>query len=228
MAIFKPSAIIAAISGKLGGQVFVQARGANVVRHRPAGKGGASRRHEIPKRNLAEAQRFWKTLTDDQHAAWRTFAVQYPVTNRIGLRRPLSPYQAFVRTTLNRFLFGLTPTELPPLSSPYPFPASVSLTTFSGGGVLAFANPNPNPDSYRFLAYAATLPRNTLPNSGFRNWRFLNSYSTFDGAFSLTDDWLSAWGLPRQDQAIALRIDTYRIAGILAHTVQTQVLTDLV
>ncbi len=227
MAIFKPSAILTAISGALGGQVFVQARGANVIRHRPAGKGGRSPRHEIAASAFVAVQRLWRTLSDEQRAAWRSFARDYPSTNRLGIRRPLSAYQSFVRFNirLGQHRDGLT-TPVPRVLHSTDIPASMSVTASASGDILLDFDPDAIPPDYTPLLYGATKSRTSIP-AFYNNWRFIATFTT-DGTApgDINAWWATAWPHPVAGQDVALRADFYsglmvRSASFTATTITT-------
>lgn len=211
MALYRASAIVAAVSGKLGGVVFVRNKGSNVVRHRPAGRGGRSIRHELAASQFVAIQRLWRTLSTDDRAAWRAFARDYPSTNRLGITRSLSPYQAFVRFNVRSVQHddGLHDTP----TSTHSTPIATSMITIAvfplaAGLVLRPAAPPPNV-TYIALLYGATKSVNYLPPS-YTNWRFLGLIATEgDVPFSVLDLWSAAWPLPQLGQDFALRADFY-------------------
>lgn len=216
MAIIRASGILSAISGKLGGQVFVNGRGSAIVRHRPATQGGRSRNHEAAAQRLVKAQRLWAPLSDDNKASWRNFAVQFPVMNRLGQRRPLSGFQAFVRFNVRLQMFnGFTVSA--PTSSHLTFvPESISVTASASGDILIDFDPTVAAPFYNPLVYGATLSRGTIPPN-YRNWRFLGTF-TYDGAVpsSINAFWDPVWPHPVEGQDIAIRADFHTPLLILA------------
>lgn len=104
MAISRPGHLVTAISGTIGSTTFYQGARSGVLAPRP-------RRHPSPslettQRNntLLNAQRQWHDAVPESRAIWNTFAATLPWSNRLGIRRPLSGYQAYIAYSLLRHI----------------------------------------------------------------------------------------------------------------------------
>lgn len=98
MAIVKPSPLVGAIAGPVGGVTFVSSgrgmhvRGlANTVHRLSAGQGEA--RGVLSRATLA-----WRGLTDVQRSAWRAGASAIVERNALGVSRALTGFEFFVRS----------------------------------------------------------------------------------------------------------------------------------
>lgn len=114
MAIFNASPVVGGISGNLGSVCFVNARGSKVLR--PAKTKGASisLANQRKRSNFANATKEWLVLTEDQRNAWKTYANDNPVSNRLGEKSPLSGYQQFIKIRLFRFVTLNETIKIPP------------------------------------------------------------------------------------------------------------------
>jgi len=97
MAIFTTSPIVGSISGTVGGQTFVSAPRANVVRPRRRKTVAHTALAYESKTRFAVARSLWFAMTNAARDAWRQVAQQNPVPNRLGVRRPRSGWQTFVK-----------------------------------------------------------------------------------------------------------------------------------
>lgn len=96
MAIFKPSALIDGLSGKIGGTVFALGRGAGVARNNTPGTNSSSQASADYRVRYSFMMSRWRACTLDQRNAWQTLANACPSPNRFGIRRRLSPMQFFL------------------------------------------------------------------------------------------------------------------------------------
>lgn len=163
MAIFRPSATVGAISGAVGGSVFVNAKGSKVVRHRPQRKSPptsntqpyvfqnetvSARLAADPKARLRNLSNAWTAFTATQKTAWGTFAEVLPRANRLGQSRPLSGRAAYLSYGLTLWnLKGEAP------AATVPTQLSTAPLTFT----LAFAQGGP---------YNATITTDGAQNNG--------------------------------------------------------------
>lgn len=155
MAIFKTGPVIASISGKLGGIVFVNTKQGKVVRKAPS---HVRQRTPAQLRNRATfqaSQLAWQNLTADERTQWRAAAPLYNRTNRLGVASPLSGYQFFLFVNRSANEEDVNPSVSPPQIQSSTVPTSTSLTSLS----LADANwnytPSPPPPGKHFEEYFA-------------------------------------------------------------------------
>ncbi len=218
MAIFRTSALVGAISGAIGGVVFVAGAASPTVRHRPRSPGGASPNHAQQQSLFTQIQRTWSGMTALNKTAFRTLSLQMPAHNRLGQSRPLSPFQFYVQYSWRHFQrVGTIPTAVAaPLDSEFP----TSMTVFAdiSAGTQILNTPIPLATSYQMIIYGATLNRDT-PVATYTNYRFLGFFSQ-SGIFpaNITTAWDAKWAPVREDQIIAIQVKY--LAGNYAYAQQ--------
>jgi len=135
---FTPGPIVSTLSGKQGGVVASR-----------NGSGSYFRRLAIPvtvtsdaavaaKAAFANASQHWRTLTDAQQAAWKSFARENPVTDALGQQVTLSGIA--ICTSLNSRLsqMSIAHIDVPPVTAPPVALATASLTPDIGAGDFDF------------------------------------------------------------------------------------------
>lgn len=97
MAIYRDSPIIGPISGALGGTVIARSKAGPVLKHRPAKITRHTPAALAARARFADQTRAWARLTEEEREDWRQFARQHPTTNRLGIARPLTGFQWFLK-----------------------------------------------------------------------------------------------------------------------------------
>lgn len=118
MAIFKPGPVIGQISGRIGGTVFSHNRGGAYIRNGAIPTRSTSIYAEAAKNRLAVHSAAWASLSDPDQMAWKLWATQNPVTNRLGDQITLSGHGAYVQLNITIALAGGTPIDIPPVVAP--------------------------------------------------------------------------------------------------------------
>jgi len=124
VAICKASSVVSGVSGALGGQVFVHTRSGTVIRQRPVKKLCATPARLYQRATMSNALHQWRSLTDLQRLAWRTAAQSYLSTNRLGVRRLLTPVQLYTHVVITSLLAGAAVPTAPPfplVESPFSY-----------------------------------------------------------------------------------------------------------
>lgn len=149
MALFKPGVAISQASGRVGGTIFSHNRGGMYMRNGTKPKVVVSDAAMEQKAIMGVCSRAWATLDNSQRAAWRTWAVENPVINRLGESRTLSGSQAYNQINARLLRCGGSALSLPPIGGP-----PVPLTTLSAAADAS--------DGTLVLTFAATpIPANT-------------------------------------------------------------------
>ena len=130
MAIFRTGALADAVSGAIGGMVFVSGGKSNVVRHRPIPRRPSSPFLAQSNALMYNLRRFWATLTTAQQLAWNTAAREINSTNRLGQSSPMNGFQYFIKT--NKATFQAT-------LAIFPFPATLSQLDFAINPAASFS-----------------------------------------------------------------------------------------
>lgn len=128
MAIFTPGVAVAQISGRVGGTVFSHNRGGQYVRNGSIPSVVQTQKATDYKGYLGLASQGYANLTDAQAAAWREYAANHPVTNRLGRSHTLTGNNWFVACNSRLLAAGQSAIDLPPA---YPAPQGVLISSAS-------------------------------------------------------------------------------------------------
>lgn len=134
MAIMTPGPTVGQVSGRIGGIVYSRNRGGAYIRNGAIPTRSTTPYAQAAKARLALFSADWATLSAVQQQAWKTWASQNPVTNRLGMQITLSPHAAFVRLNTTIDIAGGTPILIPPVVAPPAGLISLSATYDIGAG----------------------------------------------------------------------------------------------
>lgn len=104
MAIIQYTAIVNQIRGKLNGSVFNKSHNGYTLQRAQNSRKGSSRAQSIIRQHFAQAQRAWRTLSQQERANVASIASKLPVSNRLGEQVYLNAYNHFVKTNALRLL----------------------------------------------------------------------------------------------------------------------------
>jgi len=146
----------------------------------------------------------WRTLNDQQRAAWGAAAADKYVVTKTGRRVRLSAYHLFVRLNVGRADLGLPQFDLPPAEPVFSSnPVEELAATFTGGKFTLKLRVSSPPVQYT-LVYAAAPVRSGV--------RYLNHIPFLgllpapeDGWSDITDLYVARYGVPKPNQAIWIR-----------------------
>jgi hypothetical protein len=96
MAISREGIIVSSVSGALGPAVFYQGARAGVIGTRPHGSKTQSEDQRKRRSALLLYQAFWRENFGNYQTAWIEYAKTLPWTNRLGIRRGISGYNAYL------------------------------------------------------------------------------------------------------------------------------------
>lgn len=168
MAIFRPGAIVAAVSGSSGGTIFKQTRNGPVVTSRP-GQVDRDTQPQAGRRAIfSQARRRWAALTQDKRDPWYAIAATMTRTNRLGLQVQPSAFQLYTSYNSYALAAGATVESRPPKLGTSPQPTIVDITWVSNTGILVeYTTAAAHSDAYEFLylqAHLRALPPQTTPS----------------------------------------------------------------
>ena len=106
MAKIKFGGLISAASGKLAGNVFARNKGGAYIRNWARPTNPQSTDQQAQRTKLANKSAAWRNLTDTQRDAWKTWADDNPVLDRLGNSIKLTGAQAYSRININRDTAG--------------------------------------------------------------------------------------------------------------------------
>lgn len=181
MAICKDGALVSSVSGKLGSIVIYQGARRNVIAKAPTQTPTTSPEVQARHAALRKLQGRWQSTTEANRQAWTVFARSLPWSNRLGIRRPLTGYQACLS-----YYLQIDPHQAASAALSYP-PLNVSTTTpiidsvaFDHDGdcdVITTATPPANCFEYLYLRTLLQYGPRTAPGQ-----------TNFIGAKSATTD----------------------------------------
>jgi hypothetical protein len=101
--LIRPSNLVSAISGTLGGINFAAGRGAPYVRLAGSRADTRSERQINHRTRLGIVINAWRVLSDNDRQSWRAAAQVYNRTNRLGVPRSYSGFQLYLAYILQHF-----------------------------------------------------------------------------------------------------------------------------
>lgn len=226
MAIFEPGSIVGSISGSVGGAAFVNSRGSKVVRKPKRPTPTDSRRNSFVQTNLQFMIHKWQGFTDDNQSAWRTYARQHPLSNRLGISRQITGYQQYLKLNLWLQSVGETLIDVPPVSVPPPTMFNIEFVSTVFLGITMTFDSTAMASFSTGVFYGRQLFRSSVMK--FNNsWRLLQLKNTIPPSpFSVDDIWENEFPLPVLGQALAIRfIPTNEDLGIVYPPVDSIIVT---
>ncbi len=199
MAIIQLSALVGSISGNVGGASFANSKSGPVVRQPRRPTHNASATQDAQQVNLLTQINRWRDLSALDRAAWNAAGAQRPFTNRLGIARPLTGYQYFLKLNLNVEI------DLPPDTAADTTAVTITFQSSIATEIdIIFTGIPPFTDYEGFL-YGQLLYRDT-PIAFNRDWRALglvNTGGTLEVPIGV--QWQTVFTLPILNQFIALQ-----------------------
>lgn len=180
MAVFRSSGLVGEISGSVGGVTFATGKGSRVVRLRPVKRSHYSDAVLEAQAAYAAAVAVWQAATDAEREAWRVYARQNPLPNRVGESRQITGFAFYIRFVLSYFDAPIDSMKLPPAQSLIYQPAFTGAAFFEGGPwlVTAWGLPTPSGGKFAFLTESAFMQRGRglAQFSGWNRFRRVGSF----------------------------------------------------
>jgi hypothetical protein len=234
MAIYKPSHIVASISGSLSSQTFVQTKHGAIIRPRPRKIKKFSPQLLAQKARTSTARLAWANLDPATRLQWIATANAQTTTNRLGVRRNLSPYQFYVKSAIYAQLAGNAIPASPPnpiVNPPLTLAAPPSSPTKVNALEAIFQNHSDLylieswyvvPDSTRsYLLYGAR----SFSVTAIRTmdwWHFLGAYTVSNfGNINVIDIWSATMGRLADGEYYGLRVIDVTSPGLWSPVTQT-------
>lgn len=134
MAKFTPGPTIGSASGSIGGTVYSRNRYGLYMRTRSIPVNPQSAYQQTQRNHIAQASQFWGGLTDAQRAAWRSWAQNNPITDRLGMSQVLTGHAACVKLNARLLYSENGMISLPPAVAPPDGFTAFALTADLGAG----------------------------------------------------------------------------------------------
>lgn len=170
MAIFTNGPIIGSISGSIGGQTFVKAPRANVLRPRRRLTNVDNKRQIKARATYICKVRRWAAINDSTKTAWRTAAAQLPIPNRLGTKRNLTGFQLFLKHFDNAIIDPATGYELPPIFAAGTPPAVSSIVVLAGSSIAGTYQATTASTTYDDIQWRISRPYSATAPHQWRNW----------------------------------------------------------
>lgn len=206
MAIAKTGPIVGAIAGNLGGANFANSRfGLTLRQLKPPPPSQNTRQLDIS-RAYQLARSWWPNLTDDERTAWRSFAANTLLRNRLGTQRNLTGQQLFIRFNFDSALLGSPTIADPPAPWPFDWPTDFVATVTAGVSAIIAPTPAHLPGGDPFIV-AAARPVTTHPINHFPRWSIIGTFTTpLGGLISCLTELQARFGTIRSGERLGLRI----------------------
>lgn len=207
MAIIRPGPIVGAVSGTLGGVVFVAARRGFVVRPRPNRLHRTSPFLSASKSFMHNLRRHWSTLTADQQNLWNTSAALIQTTNALGLSSPINGFQYFIMTNKTAFPGPKSIVDVPFSLQPTEFVLLPTVVFSVSGSYSVTAQNNNFPGFMTIQIYGWPFWR-TTPSRSVARLVFLreDTQSLLVLSINVRDAWIAHFGPLSVGQQFALGI----------------------
>lgn len=165
MALMIPGPVVSQLSGRIGGTIFSRNKGGAYIRNGSKPIIVTTEAAQTIKAIVAANSRAWADLTEVVRAAWKTWAGENPVINRLGQARTLSGHQAFVQLNSRLLYAGQTPLTNPPMGAAPP-PALTSITSLDISDTEAEIGFTPTPLAATHALQISAYP---APSEGIAN-----------------------------------------------------------
>ena len=173
MALYTPGPIAGQVSGRVGSVIFSHNRGGTYLRNGTIPTKVLSPYAMNMKAIITELAQDWAGITAAASQAWRTWAQQNPITNRLGRQSTLAPHVAYIQLNSRLLLAGDTKIGLPPIiPAPQPLTSITPTVDIGVGDVELVFAPTPPGAGIRTWLQAA-LVDNANIDYVENLWKFL-------------------------------------------------------
>lgn len=173
MALYTPGPLAGQISGRVGSSIFSHNRGGTYIRNGTIPTKVLSPYAMNMKAIITELSQDWAGITAAAAQAWRTWAQQNPITNRLGRQSTLAPHVAYIQLNSRLLLAGDTKIGLPPIiPAPQPLDTITPTADIGLGDVELAFTPTP-PDAGIRIWLQAALVDNANITYVENLWKFL-------------------------------------------------------
>jgi hypothetical protein len=158
MAKIKLGPMVGMASGSIGGTVFSHNRYGTYIRRRATPTKVTSEAAMEAKSRLASVSRAWGALTDPKREAWRIWAANNPIVDRLGDKQVLTGHTAYGQINSLLLYLAEPALDIPPVASAPPALISVSLVADIGAAAVELTlNPNPLAAGVRAILWGCVV-----------------------------------------------------------------------
>lgn len=208
MALLQLGAIVTQISGKVGGQSFVNGSQGTYLKNNGQPNRNATRTQQTRRNNTSTINQHWRTLSNAQRASYTVLAGQYTYINRVGEEKFYNGYQIFMYLNQGRFLIRqpIRNTGNPKTTILIPN-YSILDTSFNSMAVIGS-----NLEVSNTYLLWATNALGSGVNSVNKNLRLISviTRSNLLSGYAFTFDWANRFGAPKVNMKIGYCIQAVK------------------
>lgn len=194
MALFVPSALVGAVSGKVGGVTFVAAGKGQVIKSAAVTVRAFSKLQLERQARLAWVKSQWRTLTAAQKTAWNTAAALVVKTNALGQPTAMTGYQAFVKAHMMRFWSPSSLFTTPTVKLVGPMVTASTVAFSAAGNYDITVTGTGLSGAQSTILYGATQESSRLVKK-MTNWRYIGRMTNnYGSASNQKTNWIAAFG----------------------------------
>lgn len=212
MAIAKTGPFIGALSGNLAGANFANSRFGLTIRKQKPPPGPPTNAQLTFTRAFQLARSWWPLLTEEQRAAWRSFAANTLFRNRLGTQRNLTGQQLFIKHNFQSAILDFAWRPDPPTPWPFVWPTDFIPTVTAGVSAIIGPTPAHLLGGDPFIV-AAARPLTTHPVNNFQRWAVIGFFITpAGGLIDCLPEIEARFGTLQSGERIGLRLRYIDIA----------------
>ena len=195
MAIFIPSALVSAVSGKVGGVTFVSSGKGKVIKSCGQNVRAFSRLQLARQARLAWAKGQWAGLTAAQQSAWNAAAALVVKTNALGEVVKLTGYQAYIKAQMVRSVVAAPTITAPTVRLVGPMLTCNTSAFFAASNYNVTCNATGASGAQATYVYGATYGMSRAVKK-MSNWRYIQTVtSNFGTGENVRVAWIAAFGV---------------------------------
>jgi len=207
-------------SGRVGSVIFLDTRHGKVVRSYVRPRDPRTAQQQSKRSSLVAVCNRWRTLSPEQHGAWRVTAANNTFLAETGRRVRLNGYNFFVSLNLRRAVLGLSQFDLPPAKPDFPRNPVAELVITNTGDEITIKLRVPSPPAQYTLVQGAAPIRTGV--RCVQHFPFLGLLPPpIDGWSDITALYVARYGVPKVGTAIWIRtcqhIDGWTDVPIVVH-----------
>ena len=187
--------------GRKGNVIYSETRHGKVAREYVPPSQPRTSEQQAHRNNVRAVTRRWRTLNDQQRAAWGVATANKYVETKTGRWVRLSPYHLFVSLNVGRADLGLPQFDLPPAEPVFPANPVGELAAAFTEGRFSLKLRVPSPPAQYTMVFAAAPVRSGV--------RYVNHVPFLcllpppeDGWSDITDLYVARYGVPKPNQAV--------------------------
>ncbi len=210
--IFTPGIAVSQLSGSVGGTTASRNRGGAYFRNRAIPTNPSSPAQESVRAIMASQSQSWGDRTDAQRAAWKSWAVQNPVTYALGNSISLSGHQAYVQINSRLDLIDNATLLVPPvINAPLALDTLTLAADIGAGNVVLTFSASPLAADTVLWIEAAIV--NSAGIDYVRNlFRFIGISPTAQTtAYDIETIFTTKFGAPIVGQTMHVRVATFHV-----------------